>query len=226
MIATVLIGISTGFIFLVSIPLCNSSHYQLLLDCRILANHLDYLSMPPSTHRKSADKGEMLTLTLNRSASYWCQVGQQTWKILLDPMPVHCWLSSTKLLGAKPVLSACSCTPLHSTPDLGLCANLSPRFPLICLLFATTTIMTTSSRMTYAFARYVKLSLLKADQYHILMEVAETEDFQQVASLQRFTQNMKCHSTRSSLPRCWSSFLVASFLARPDKAFPTFACSV
>ena len=26
-------------------------------------------------------------------------------------------------------------------------------FPLICLLFATTTIMTTSSRMTYAFAR-------------------------------------------------------------------------
>lgn len=27
------------------------------------------------------------------------------------------------------------------------------RFPLVCLLFATTSIMTTSSRMTYAFAR-------------------------------------------------------------------------
>ena len=27
------------------------------------------------------------------------------------------------------------------------------RFPLICLMFATITIMTTSSRMTYAFAR-------------------------------------------------------------------------
>lgn len=28
-------------------------------------------------------------------------------------------------------------------------------FPLVCMLFATTAIMTTSSRMCYAFARYV-----------------------------------------------------------------------
>ena len=53
------------------------------------------------------------------------------------------------------------------------------------------------------------------------MEVAEIEDFQRVASLQRFTRNMKCHSTRSSLPQCWLSFLVASFLARPGNLFPT-----
>ena len=53
------------------------------------------------------------------------------------------------------------------------------------------------------------------------MEFAETEDFQRVASLQRFIRNMKCHSTRSSLPRCWLSFLVASFLAHPGKGFPT-----
>lgn len=32
-------------------------------------------------------------------------------------------------------------------------------FPLVCMLFATTSIMTTSSRMIYAFARYVTVSL-------------------------------------------------------------------
>ena len=53
------------------------------------------------------------------------------------------------------------------------------------------------------------------------MQVAETEDFQRVASLQRFIRNMKCHSTRSSLPRCWLSFLVVSFLAHPGKGFST-----
>ena len=103
----------------------------------------------------------MLTPRVIRSASYWCQVGQQTWTISLDPLLVHCWPSLTKLLGAKPVLSACSCTPLQSTQDLGVCANFSPRFPLVCLLFATTTIMTTSSRMTYAFARYVNCSTIR-----------------------------------------------------------------
>ena len=85
--------------------------------------------MPPSTERKSANEKEMLTLKLNRSASYWCQVGQQTWKLSLDPLLVHCSLSSTKLLGAKPVLSACSCTPLHSTRDLRVCAKLFPKVP-------------------------------------------------------------------------------------------------
>ncbi|KAL8688197.1 MAG: hypothetical protein Q9224_004945, partial [Gallowayella concinna] len=44
-----------------------------------------------------------------------------------------------------------SIPPLHkSEPILTDCRN---SFPLICLLFATTSIMTTSSRMTWAFAR-------------------------------------------------------------------------
>lgn len=36
-------------------------------------------------------------------------------------------------------------------------ADLSPSFPLVCALFAATAIMTTSSRMIYAFARYVTM---------------------------------------------------------------------
>lgn len=34
-------------------------------------------------------------------------------------------------------------------------SNDSISFPLVCMLFATTAIMTTSSRMCFAFARYV-----------------------------------------------------------------------
>lgn len=36
------------------------------------------------------------------------------------------------------------------------------RFPLVCLLFATTSIMTTSSRMAWAFARFVILKFLRS----------------------------------------------------------------
>ena len=54
---------------------------------------------------------------------------------------------------------------------------------------------------------------------NILMEVAETEDFQRVDFSPKSTQNMKCHSTRSSLLQYWLSSLVASFLARPGRDF-------
>lgn len=38
-------------------------------------------------------------------------------------------------------------------------------FPLVCMLFATTAIMTTSSRMCYAFARYV----IRTHNIHFLL---------------------------------------------------------
>lgn len=43
-----------------------------------------------------------------------------------------------------------------------------PSFPLVCMLFATTAIMTTSSRMCYAFARYVQIFSRRDFPTHIL----------------------------------------------------------
>lgn len=67
--------------------------------------------------------------------------------------------------------------------------------------------------MTYAFARYVNAAKIARHAN----ETTETVDFQRVASLQKSTQNTKCHSTHLSLPLSWSSSSVASSSARPGK---------
>ena len=103
---------------------------------------------------------------------------------------------------------------------------LSHRFPLICLLFATISIMTTSSRMTFAFARYVKFLRFTVDLLHILTRVLETADSQRVASSQKSTRSTKCHSTRSSSPQSWSSSLDASSSARPGRYSLTHSSSI
>ena len=181
--------------------------------------------MPPSTDRKLAHKKKKLTLRRNRSASYWCRVGQQTCKTLLNPLLVHFWLFSTKLPGAKPVLSACSCTLFHSTLDLGVCADLS-QVPSHLSTVCHDHYHDHQQPHDLCFRQVCQLSLFDEDKHHILMKDAETEDFQQVDSLQRFTRNTKCHSMHSSLPPCWLSSLVASSLARLGKRFPPYTCSI
>lgn len=70
-------------------------------------------------------------------------------------------------------------------------ANFDFRLPLVCLMFATVSVMTTSSRMIFAFARFV--SFILSSVVGMKLTNIETVVYRHPVSLPGFIPDWACH---------------------------------
>ena len=153
---------------------------------------------------------------LARSASYLCLVGLPMCKPSLDPLLVRCWLYFTRPLGVKPALSAYSCWFSYSTIDIIALADIFPKVPSRLPALRYHKYHDHEQSDDFCVCQVCQ-SLAWGRFFAFTDEILETVDFQRVGSSQKFTRNMRCHSTRSYLPRFSLSSSVASFLAHLGK---------
>lgn len=149
--------------------------------------------MSLSTNWTPVNKRAALTLVSSRSAFYLFLAGQQTCKISLYPLPVHCWLSFTRPQGVKPVLFAYSCTSSYPHIHVEASTHIRPKVPARLPAFRYYKYHDYKQSYDLCIRQVPQILAIWRKLFACTDRIAETVDFLPVGSYQKSTPSTRCH---------------------------------